>query len=323
LPTRWSCDEGRRPQQAADIEDVLMGRPSEVRVRVPGSSANLGPGFDSLGLALGLYDDVEVSVAAEGIEVEVVGEGAGRVPCDEAHLVVRAMRAAWAVVGDPPPGIRMRCRNAIPHSRGLGSSAAAAVAGAVAAVVLSGRDPELERDTILQVTAAMEGHADNAAASLFGGFVVAWETAGNMSERFRAVRLDVHPGIRPVALVAGVESLTSTTRGLLPERVPLRDAAFTGSRAALAVLAFTERPDLLLPATEDRLHQGYRRPAYPESAGLMDALRSRGIPAAISGAGPSVLALTADGTLPDDLDLHGFTAVALPVDSDGARVEMG
>jgi homoserine kinase len=300
-----------------------MGRPSEVRVRVPGSSANLGPGFDSLGLALGLHDDVEVSVAAEGIEVEVVGEGAGRVPCDEAHLVVRAMRAAWVVVGDAPPGIRMRCRNAIPHSRGLGSSAAAAVAGAVAAVALSGRDLELERDTILQVTAGMEGHADNAAASLFGGFVVAWETAGNMSERFHAVRRDVHPGIHPVALVAGTESMTSTTRGLLPEGVPLRDAAFTGSRSALAVLAFTERPDLLLPATEDRLHQGYRRPAYPESASLMDALRSRGIPAAISGAGPSVLALTADGTLPDDLDLHGFTAVALPVDSDGARVEMG
>jgi homoserine kinase len=300
-----------------------MGRPSEVRVRVPGSSANLGPGFDALGLALGIYDDVEVSVAADGVEVEVEGEGAGNVPCDDAHLVVRAMRSAWNIVGDAPPGLRMRCRNAIPHSRGLGSSAAAAVAGAVAAVVLAGRDAELERDTILQVAAGMEGHADNAAASLLGGFVVAWETAGNTSERFNAVRVDAHPGIRPVALVAGVESLTSTTRGLLPDRVPLVDAAFTGSRTALAVLAFTQRPELLLPATEDRLHQGYRRPAYPASADLVDALRERGIPAAISGAGPTVLALTSDGAVPGDLDLHGFTPLPLAVDADGARVEIG
>jgi homoserine kinase len=300
-----------------------MGRPTEVRVRVPGSSANLGPGFDSLGLALGLYDDVEVSVAADGVAVEVEGEGAGRVPCDESHLVVRAMRTAWNIVGDAPTGLRMRCRNAVPHSRGLGSSAAAAVAGAVAAVVLAGRDAELERDTILQVAAGMEGHADNAAASLLGGFVVAWETVGNTSERFHAVRLDAHPGIRPVALIAGAESLTSTTRGLLPERVPLVDAAFTGSRTALAVLAFTQRPELLLPATEDRLHQGYRRPAYPESADLVDALRKRGIPAAISGAGPTVLALTSDGTIPADLELHGFTPLELPVDAEGAHVEIG
>jgi homoserine kinase len=298
-----------------------MGRPSEVRVRVPGSSANLGPGFDSLGLALGLHDEIEVTAAADGVDVEVLGEGAGRVPCDEGHLVVKAMRTAWNIVGDAPSGIRMRCRNAIPHSRGLGSSAAAAVAGAVAAVVLAARDVELERETILQVAAGMEGHADNAAASLLGGFVVAWETPGNTAERFHAVRLEAHPGIHPVALVAGTESLTSTTRGLLPERVPLVDAAFTGSRTALAVLAFTQRPDLLLPATEDRLHQGYRRPAYPESADLVDALRERGIPAAISGAGPTVLALTGDGTLPADLDLHGFTARPLPVDTAGVRVE--
>ena len=169
----------------------------------------------------------------------------------------------------------------------------------------------------------MEGHADNAAASLLGGFVVAWETVGNTSERFHAVRLDAHPGIRPVALVAGAESLTSTTRGLLPDRVPLVDAAFTGSRTALSVLAFTQRPELLLPATEDRLHQGYRRPAYPESADLVDALRERGIPAAISGAGPTVLALTTDGTVPGDLDLHGFTPLPLPVDAEGAQVEIG
>lgn len=300
-----------------------MGRPREVRVRVPASSANLGPGFDSLGLALGLYDEIEACAVPDGVGVEVLGEGAGQVPCDDRHLVVRAMRTAWRITGDAPGGLRLRCRNAIPHSRGLGSSAAAAVAGAVAAVVLAGRDVELERDTLLQVTAGMEGHADNAAASLLGGFVIAWETVGNTAERFHAVRLDAHPAIRPVALVPATESSTSTTRGLLPDRVPLVDAAFTGSRTALAVLAFTQRPELLLPATEDRLHQGYRRPAYPDSADLVDSLRGHGVPATISGAGPTVLALTDDGTLPAGLDLHGFSTVPLPVDTAGAQVETG
>jgi homoserine kinase len=308
-----------------------MGRPTEVRVRVPASSANLGPGFDSLGLALGLYDEIEVTaLPADGVHVEVTGEGAGQVPCDGSHLVVQAMRTAWAAFGDAPAGLRLRCHNAIPHSRGLGSSAAAAVAGAVAAAVLAGREPDLERETLLQVTAGMEGHADNAAASLLGGFVVAWEEhrpssggCGNIPARFHAVRLDVHDGIRPVALVAGVESSTKTTRGLLPESVPLVDAAFTGSRTALSVLAFTQRPELLMAATEDRLHQGYRRPAYPESADLVDSLRAHGIPATISGAGPTVLALTADGKLPTALDLHGFSVMPLPVDTSGALVEIG
>ncbi|GEL18929.1 homoserine kinase [Pseudonocardia asaccharolytica] len=306
-----------------------MGRPTEVRVRVPASSANLGAGFDSLGLALSLYDEIEVCAAPSGLRVEVEGEGAGRVRCDESHLVVSTMRRTWRILGDAPAGLRLRCRNAIPHSRGLGSSAAAAVAGAVAAAVLSGRDPELERDTLLQITAGMEGHADNAAASLLGGFVIAWESQqfqqapGNILARFHAVRLDTHPGIHPVALVAEAESSTRATRGLLPEQVPLADAAFTGSRTALAVLAFTQRPELLLAATEDRLHQSYRRPAYPRSAEVVDALRAHGVPAAISGAGPTVLALTSDGTLPEALDLGGFGVRPLPVDATGARVEIG
>jgi homoserine kinase len=307
-------------------------------VRVPASSANLGPGFDTLGLALALYDEVEAAVADDGLVVEVVGEGAAGVPHDERHLVVHAMRRAFAVFGDAPPGLRLRCRNAIPHARGLGSSAAAAVAGAVAAAVLAGRDPRLERRALLQLAAGMEGHADNAAASLLGGFVIAWSgdgpdgpgDPGGPSDpgpvdpvRFDAVRLDVHPGIVPVALVAGVESSTATTRGLLPERVPLADAAFTGSRTALAVLAFTRRPDLLLAATADRLHQGYRRPAYPESAALVDALRARGVPAAVSGAGPTVLALTEDGVLPREVDTRGFTVFPLAVDGTGATAEPG
>jgi homoserine kinase len=308
-----------------------MGRPREVRVRVPASSANLGPGFDSLALALGLYDEIEVTVAADGVTVEVVGEGAAGVPRDERHLVVRAMRRAFAAFGDAPAGLRLRCRNAVPHARGLGSSAAAAVAGAVAAAALAGRDPLADRTAVLQVAAGMEGHADNAAASLLGGFVVAWADApidplpvgGHEPTRFHAVGLEAHPGIAPVALVAGVESSTAHTRALLPERVPLADAAFTGSRTALAVLAFTRTPELLFAATEDRLHQGYRRPAYPRSAALVDALRAAGVPAVVSGAGPTVLALTTDGALPDDVDLDGFTVLPLAVDPDGATVDVG
>jgi homoserine kinase len=193
----------------------------------------------------------------------------------------------------------------------------------VAAAALAGSDPLLDRQTLLQVTAGMEGHADNAAASLFGGFVVAWETPGNNRERYHAERLDTHASLRPVAYVADDESQTAETRALLPERVPLVDAAFTGSRTALAVLAFTSRPDLLGPATEDRLHQGYRRPAYPRSADLVDALRARGVPAVISGAGPTVLAFPADGRAPAGLEPEGFVAVALPVDTVGATVETG
>jgi len=290
-----------------------------VRVRVPASSANLGPGFDTLGLALGLYDEVDVAVAPEGVTVEVDGAGAGGVPRDERHLVVRAMRRAFDVFGwsnTAPPGLHLRCRNAIPHARGLGSSAAAAVAGAAAAAALCGRDLDLEWETLLQVTAEMEGHADNAAASLLGGFVVAWNTDGH----FGAVRLDAHSRIAPVALVPEVESSTATTRGLLPDRIPLADAAFTGSRTALAVLAFTQRPDLLLPATADRLHQEYRRPAYPESVALVDTLRSAGVPAVISGAGPTVLAFPADGRVPT-VDRGGFAALPLPIDTAGVVVE--
>ncbi|MBP2366106.1 homoserine kinase [Pseudonocardia parietis] len=313
-----------------------MGRPTRVRLRVPGSTANLGPGFDCLGMALGLYDEIDVEVYdTPGLFVDVAGEGARFVPRDERHLVMRAMRQAFEVFGGAdgaPQGVRLRCTNAVPHSRGLGSSAAAAVAGVTAAAVLTGREAGLERDALLQLSAGMEGHADNAAASLFGGFVVAWETsertAGGTAiyagggRRFHAERLDVHPDVHPVAFVAGVESSTKTTRGLLPDQVPLPDAAFTGSRCALAVLAMTRRPDLLLAATEDRLHQPYRRPAYPASLRLVEKLRERGVPAAISGAGPTVLALTSDGEVPADVDTEGFTVLPLPVDTEGVRVEI-
>ncbi|TCK20709.1 homoserine kinase [Pseudonocardia endophytica] len=298
-----------------------MGRPTEVRIRVPGSTANLGPGFDCFGLALGLYDELEVSASdTPGVSVEVSGEGEGRVPLGPRHLVVRAMHQSFELFGDAPAGIRLRCTNTVPHSRGLGSSAAAAVSGVVAAAVLAGREIDGEREALLQLSAGIEGHADNAAASLLGGFVVAWETTG-AARRFHAVRLDAHPDVHPVACVASTESATKATRGLLPDRVPLGDAAFTGSRTALGVLAMTARPDLLLAATEDRLHQPYRRPAYPDSLELVEWLRSHGIPAAVSGAGPTVVALTTDGTLPPGAERDGFRVLPLPIDAAGIQVD--
>jgi homoserine kinase len=293
---------------------VDTGLPSAVRVRVPASSANLGPGFDALGLALGLYDTVEVRLAGSGLVVRATGQGADTVPTDETHLVVCALRAACDALDFHPAGLELNCDNAVPHARGLGSSAAAVVAGVAAAYALAGRPVDA---SALQVAAEFEGHADNAAASLFGGLVIAWREG----DRYRAVRLEPHADLRPVLFVPTQESATKMTRGLLPERVPHTDAAFVAGRAALAVHALTAAPALLLAATEDRLHQGYREPAWPATVHLMDALRAAGVPAAVSGAGPSVLALTTDGEVPSGLPaMAGFSVLPLDIDRAGVRV---
>ncbi|WP_020670662.1 homoserine kinase [Amycolatopsis nigrescens] len=286
-------------------------------VRVPASTANLGPGFDALGMALALYDVVEVQVADAGLKVEVIDAGAGGVqdvPTDESHLVVRALYRACAHLGLRPPGLHLRCHNAIPHGRGLGSSASAVVAGVAAGYTLAGRPLD---EHALRLAAEFEGHADNAAASLFGGLAIAWSQNGE----FHAARLTPHASIRPVVAVPQLRSSTDETRRLLPETVPHTDAAFTAGRAALAVLALTERPELLPAATEDRLHQDYRAPALPASAALVRALRESGVAAVISGAGPTVLALTTDGDLPATVDTAGFTVTELPVDLVGVQVD--
>jgi homoserine kinase len=285
-----------------------------VSVQVPASTANLGPGFDALGLALALYDEVEVTLAPSGLQVEVHGEGAGQVPTDERHLVVRALRAACAQLGCHPGGLVLRCHNRIPHARGLGSSAAAAVAGVLAGYGLAGTEPD---EAALDLAAGFDGHADNAGASLLGGLVIAWRER----DTFRATGLDPHPDLAPVLLVPALTSSTEATRGLLPAAVPHADAAFTAGRAALAVHALTAAPHLLLAATEDRLHQPYRRAAYPAAAQLVDALRAAGVAAAISGAGPTVLALPAAGELPPAVDTAGFSAYRLDVARRGATVE--
>ncbi|HWR47442.1 MAG TPA: homoserine kinase [Pseudonocardiaceae bacterium] len=284
-----------------------------VRVRVPASTANLGPGFDALGLALALYDEVEVTPVASGLRVEVRGEGAGQVPTDEEHLVVRALRAACARFGCRPDGLVLRCHNNIPHSRGLGSSAAAAVAGVLAGYALAGRKPD---GAVLDLAAGFDGHADNAGASLLGGLAISWRD----EQSFRAIRLEPHPDLVPVLLVPEETSATKVTRGLLPAEVPHSDAAFTAGRAALLVHALTAAPQLLLAATEDRLHQPYRRTAYPATGRLVDALRAAGVPAAVSGAGPTVLAFPTRGELPTVVHTTGFARYQLDVARDGAVV---
>lgn len=297
--------------EVASVSDEIV---TAVRVRVPASSANLGPGFDALGLALGLYDTVEVRVVGSGLVVRATGQGADTVPTDESHLVVCALRAACDRIGLHLPGLELNCDNAVPHARGLGSSAAAVVAGVAAGYALAGRPVD---DSALQVAAEFEGHADNAAASMFGGLVIAWRDG----ERYRAVRLEPHPDLRPLLLVPAQESATKVTRALLPDRVPHTDAAFAAGRSALAVHAITAAPDLLLAATEDRLHQPYREPAYPATVQLVAALRAAGVPAAVSGAGPSVLVFTTDGRLPAGIPgMADFSVLPLNIDRAGVQV---
>ncbi|HEY3467396.1 MAG TPA: homoserine kinase [Amycolatopsis sp.] len=287
------------------------------RITVPASTANLGPGFDAFGMALALYDVVEVQATDGELKVEVIDAGAGGVadvPTDETHLVVRAILRTCAHLGVELPGLHLRCSNAIPHARGLGSSAAAVVSGVAAGYALAGR--EIDTSEALQLAAGFEGHADNAAASLLGGFVLAWSEGGE----FHAERFTPHAAIRPVVAVPSVRSATATTRGLLPPTVPHADAAHNAGRAALAVHALTAKPELLLAATEDRLHQHYRAPAYPASTELVATLRARGVAAAVSGAGPTVLALTTTGILPADVGVEGFDVFELPVDLAGVQV---
>jgi homoserine kinase len=267
-----------------------------VVVRGPGSSANLGPGYDAVGLALRLYDEVEVTATrAPGVRIDVLGEGTGRVGRGEDHLVVRSVRAALERVGAQQPGLVLSCCNGVPHGRGVGSSAAAVVSGVVAARGLLARPELLDDVTALEVASDLEGHPDNASASLLGGMTVGWTGPGGA----RAVRVEPHPDLVAVVCLPTRELSTARARAMLPGLVPHAEAAFTAGRAALLVEAVTRRPDLLLVATQDRLHQAYRAPAMPETAARVESLRSAGVAAVVSGAGPSVLVL---GSVTDRLD---------------------
>jgi len=329
-----------------------------VRVRVPATSANLGPGFDALGLALTLYDEVDAWIRPAGLSIEISGEGEDLADAGEEHLVVRAMRAAFALTGTQPPGIGLRCVNQIPHGRGLGSSAAAIVAGILAARALTATDGQagdglagdgaepgpargtLPEDAVFRLATDLEGHPDNVAACLAGGLTIAWTVSG----RPHMVRLEPLPSISPVICVAPAPVRTEAARRLLPHKVPHQDAAANAGRSALLVAALTLLPvtspgagspddtAALFDATQDWLHQDYRSIAMPETDALVRRLRAEGIAAVVSGAGPSVLALLFGRESPDyrhHLDSLGSivkeTGIAwhissLDVERHGARV---
>jgi len=260
-----------------------------VRVTVPATSANLGPGFDALGLALSLRDELSAEVTGSGLDIEVSGEGAHAVPLDESHLVVRSMRAAFDVLGHQPAGLSLRCTNNIPHARGLGSSSAAIVAGlSLARALVPGGSLVMDDDAVFRLAAEIEGHPDNVAPAFYGGFVISGQEDG----RFFAALSSVDPRVSAVVFVPPTGVETKVARGLLPATVPHADAAANSGRTALLVAALAGQPELLLTATRDYLHQDYREPAMPASLALIKSLRADGIAAIVSGAGPTVLAFT-------------------------------
>jgi homoserine kinase len=267
---------------------------------VAASSANLGPGFDSLGLALGLYDEIEVETTKSGLSVEVEGEGVGQVPLNSSHLVVQAIERGLAAAGVGVAGLKVLCRNGIPHSRGLGSSAAAVVGGIAVAngLVAQSDSIPLTDGELVQLSSEFEGHPDNASAAVLGGAVVSWTEDDGVQDRYAAASLRLHPDIHLFPAIPQERSSTAETRILLPDRVSHVDARFNLSRAALLVVALTERPDLLMSATVDRLHQPQRAAAMPASAEYLAILRRCGVAAVLSGAGPAVIALTTEPELP-------------------------
>lgn len=264
---------------------------SVVQVKVPATSANLGPGFDTLGLALSFYDELQVEVVAGSeVTVEVHGEGAGEVPTDGSNLVATTIKYVFDRYQQPMPGLKLIAHNVIPHGRGMGSSGAAVVSGIMAAKGLLEGIVEIPTSELLDIATELEGHPDNVAPALFGGLTIAWEDESGPHHK----KLFVHRGVSPLELVPAHKMSTALARSLQPESVPHDDAVFNVSRSALLIAALTQSPELMMAATEDRLHQDYRAKAMPETYELIQLMRSHGHAAVVSGAGPSVLVLASD-----------------------------
>lgn len=347
--------QGLAPEQAiAEGPDATPGSPSrQVRLSeplsapvtfqlsVPATSANLGPGYDTMGLALGLYDEITVQAspragAEASIEISVEGEGSATLPRDASHLVVTLVEKILAAKGYSLPDLQVRAQNNIPHSRGLGSSASAVASAVMTADALLPQG--LTDDEKLQIGSRIEGHPDNYVPALRGGVAISWQQQPERETparpgAFRTARLSPHAQLRTVVAVPNFEQSTQVARDLLPADVPHAAAARNSARAALLVHALTTAPELLLEATEDSLHQEQRRPAFPGSMALVDSLRAAGFAAVISGAGPSVLVLAAGDEQAEraaehivarggpDARGHVFTPWILPIAGTGATVE--
>lgn len=311
---------------------MTLAAGAKASVRVPATSANLGPGFDALGLALALYDDVSVEVISAGLRIEATGEGAQTVPRDGSHLIVRAIRATLSRLGTDVPGLSLRCVNRIPQGRGLGSSAAAICAGVLLGrALVPGAGGRFDRADVLALAAEIEGHPDNVAACLLGGVTVAWSqgadpTTPGGGTTARARRIDPDRSVRAVVIIPPHESSTTHARGLLPATVSHVDAAFNAGRCALLVLGLSRDPSVLFAATADRLHQSYRAAAMPQSVALVDELRRSEAAAVLSGAGPSVLVLAASAAEANRalaLSPPGWRAEEIAIDHVGATVLAG
>jgi homoserine kinase len=300
-----------------------------IQVQVPASSANLGPGFDSFGLALGMHDRYVAQILDDaGLDIDVTGEGADEVPRTDKNLLVKALYKGFDFLGGKPKGIAVRALNVIPHGRGLGSSASAIVGGLTLArsLVLTG-EQYMSDEELITLATELEGHPDNVAAAFYGGATIAWlensiDAAGISKSVGRAVSLKVDDRIKALLLVPDNQLATAKARKLLPETISHQDAVLNSSRAALLVHALAQRPDLLFNATEDLLHQSYRESAMPKTIALMQKLRGAGLAAVVSGAGPSVMVLYANSE--DEIDqipslAPGFTAMKLAIAKTGAQ----
>jgi len=316
-------------QAAVGLQLIEPGQ--RVTVRVPATTANLGPGYDSLGLALALHDTLTVeSLDTDELVFELSGEGADTLPRDASHLVVRAMDAAFERLGYRHGGLKVTALNVNPHGRGLGSSASAVVAAVSAANAMVPARSQRGKDWILQLTSELEGHPDNVAPAIFGGLALSWQD----SEQYSSTSATVAASIIPIVAVPDFELSTEAARALLPASVGHHAAAMNSGRAALLIHALTQKPEFLLPGTEDYLHQSYRAEAMRPSAALITALRTAGYPAVVSGAGPTVLVLAngeaqaakalafieafTAGNTPE----IGWRVLKLAVDVEGAKVDL-
>jgi len=263
------------------------------KISVPATSANLGPGFDCFGLALDLRDMYAAQILDDAeFDIEITGEGHEEVKKDKNNLVIKAMMLGFEHMGGKPKGLALRQLNAIPHGRGLGSSAAAIVGGlALARNLVLGGDQLLSDEDVVALGTELEGHPDNIAAAVYGGATISWTESVHGKETGRAISIPVDARIKAILFIPENHLATHKARKLLPETVPHHDAALNAARAALLSQAISSRPDLLLSATEDLLHQSYRAEAMPKSMALVTKLRAAGVAATISGAGPSVLVL--------------------------------
>ena len=297
-----------------------------MQVQVPGTSANLGPGFDSLGLALGLHDRYIAQVLDEQvIDIDISGEGADAIPRNEKNLVIKSMYKGFEFLGGKPRGIALRALNVIPHTRGLGSSASAIVGGlSLARALVLGGNERMSNEDMLNLANEMEGHPDNVAAAIFGGATIAWQELQHSHNVALSVQVEVDPRISAIAFVPSTSVSTSKARKMLPDLITHADAVKNSAHTALLVHALQHRPDLLHTATEDFLHQSYRADAMPASFTLLMKLRNAGVAAFISGAGPTILVLHTGGSAEvDELTRAAgdrFTAMALGISRTGASL---